>query len=138
MDERRKIYTSVRFLKKNNYQIIKFAISGFLATITNFLLFNFIFLFSNNLLLASSSGYFLGLLISFILSKIWVFKDNSKKIIKSFFIFSLIYLFGGLEMSLLTFHLTNVTDNYIFAWLVGAFVGSLNNYLGSKFFLFEK
>ena len=127
-----------KFFKKNNDQILRFAIAGLIATIVNFLVFNSIFSISNNLLLSSIFGYSFGLLISFIFSKIWVFKNKSKKIIKSLFIFCLIYILGGLEMSFLTFYLTKVLDNYKFAWLVGAFVGSLNNYLGSKYFLFEK
>ena len=61
-----------------------------------------------------------------------------KKIIKSFFIFCLIYFLGGLEMSLIIISLNRLIDNYNIAWLIGAFIGALNNYLGSKYFLFKK
>tara|TARA_B100000161_G_scaffold38657_1_gene23107 strand:+ start:219 stop:635 length:417 start_codon:yes stop_codon:yes gene_type:complete len=135
----RKIFViSHVFLKKNYYQIVRFIISGLIATAVNFMVFNYIFLISDNLFLASSFGYSFGLLMSFIFSKIWVFKDKSQRIIRSFLIFCLIYLLGGLEMSLLTFYLAKIIDNYKFAWLVGASVGSLNNYLGLKYLLFKK
>ena len=84
-------------------------------------------------------GYSIGTLTSFIFAKIWFFRVNSQKqIIKSFFIFCLIYSLGGLEMSLIIFLLSRLIDNYKIAWLFGAFIGALNNYLGSKYFLFKK
>ena len=123
----------------NKYQILRFFISGSLATFINFLAFNSFYLIFKNILFASLFGYSIGLLSSFIFAKIWVFRDNSqKKIIKSFFIFCLIYFLGGLEMSLTIVFLNRLIDNYKIAWLIGAFVGALNNYLGSKYFLFKK
>ena len=81
----------------------------------------------------------MGLLTSFVLAKIWVFRDNSqKKILKSFFIFCIIYFLGGLEMSLIIVYLNQLVNNYNFAWFCGAFVGAVNNYLGSKYLLFKK
>ena len=127
-----------QFLKTNNFQIFKFLVSGVFASAINFITFNFIFILFNNILLASLVGYVLGLLSSFFLAKIWVFKNISKKpVLKSFFIFFLIYLLGGLEMSITIVCLNKLIDNYKIAWLLGAFVGSLNNYLGSKYLLFK-
>ena len=77
----------------NKYQILRFFISGLIATFINFLVFN------------------------------------------SFY---LIYFLGGLEMSLVIIFLSRLIDNYKIAWLIGAFIGALNNYLGSKYFLFKK
>ena len=82
------------------------------------MLFNF-----KNIILSSIFGYSTGLLSSFIFAKIWVFRNNSqKKIIKSFFIFCLIYFLGGLEMSLAIIFLNRLIDNYKIAWLIGAFI----------------
>ncbi len=123
----------------NKYQIFRFFISGLIATFINFLVFNSFYLFFKNIIFASLSGYSAGLLTSFIFAKIWVFRDKSqKKIIKSFFIFCFIYFLGGLEMSLIIIFLSRLIDNYKIAWLLGAFIGALNNYLGSKYFLFKK
>lgn len=127
------------FFESNKYQIFRFIIFGLIATFINFLVFNLFYLISKNIILASLLGYLTGILSSFIFSKIWVFRDNSqKKIIKSFFIFCLIYFLGGLEMSLVIIFLSRLIDNYKIAWLIGAFIGALNNYLGSKYFLFKK
>tara|TARA_Y100000994_G_C15576873_1_gene394899 strand:+ start:248 stop:493 length:246 start_codon:yes stop_codon:yes gene_type:complete len=81
----------------------------------------------------------MGLLTSFVLAKIWVFRDNSqKKILKSFFIFCIIYFLGGLEMSLIIIFLNQLLINHRLSWLCGTFIAALNNYFGSKYFLFKK
>ena len=128
-----------KLFKENKYQIFRFIISGLIASCINFLVFNSFYLILQNIIIASFLGYSTGLSLSFILAKIWVFKDNSKKrIFKSFFIFCLIYILGGLEMSLIIFFLNQLVGNYKLAWLFGAFIAALNNYLGSKYFLFKK
>ena len=50
----------------------------------------------------------------------------------------LIYFFGGIEMSLVIVFMNGIIDNYKIAWLCGAFIGSLNTYLGSKYLSFKK
>ena len=128
-----------KILHANKYQIFRFFISGLIATFINFLVFNSFYLIFKNIIFASLLGYSTGLLTSFIFAKIWVFRVNSQKqIIKSFFIFCLIYFLGGLEMSLIIILLSRLIDNHKIAWLFGAFIGALNNYLGSKYFLFKK
>ena len=131
------------YLKKisqqNKHQIFRFIISGLIATIINFLVFNLFYLLFKNIIFASLLGYSTGLFSSFVLAKFWVFRDNSeKRRFKSFFVFCLIYFLGGLEMSLIIFFLNQLIDNYKVAWLFGAFIGALNNYLGLKYFLFKK
>ncbi len=128
-----------KFSKENKQQIFRFIISGSIATGINFLVFNLFYLIFENIILASLSGYSTGLFASFLLAKIWVFRDNSKKsVFKSFFIFCLIYFLGGLEMSLIIIFLNQFVGNHKVAWLVGATIGALNNFLGSKYFLFNK
>ena len=129
----------IKIYQANKYQIFRFFISGLFATFLNFSVFNSLYLIFKNIIFASLFGYLTGLLSSFIFAKIWVFRDNSQtKIIKSFFIFCLIYFLGGLEMSLIIIFLSRLIDNYNIAWLIGALIGALNNYLGSKYFLFQK
>ena len=125
--------------QENRYQIYRYFISGLIATCINFLAYNSFYLIFKNILFASLLGYSTGLFVSFVLAKIWVFKDNSqKRILKTFFVFCLIYILGGLEMSLIIIFLNQLVGNYKVAWFFGAFVGALNNYLGSKYFLFKK
>ena len=128
-----------RFLKKNNLQILRFILVGSLATGINFLVYTYTYQINNNITFASILGYTTGLLISFIFAKIWVFKKKSKmKIVKSFSIFSLIYLLGGIEMSLIIIFLNDLMNNHKISWFFGAFIGFLNNYLGTKYLLFKK
>ena len=133
------IHILKKISQENRYQILRFIVSGLIASGINFLVFNSFYLIFKNLILASLVGYSIGLLSSFVFAKIWVFKDNSKKrIFKSFYIFCLIYFLGGLEMSLIIIFLNQLVNNYKVSWLFGALIGASNNYLGSKYFLFKK
>ena len=126
-------------MKVNKNQIFRFIISGLISTCVNFFIFSIIYLIFKNIIFASIFGYSMGLITSFVLAKIWVFRDNSqKKILKSFFIFCTIYFLGGLEMSLIIIFLNQLLINHRFSWLCGTFIAALNNYLGSKYFLFKK
>ena len=81
----------------------------------------------------------MGILVSFILAKLWVFKNSSSQpLAKSLFLFYLIYFFGGIEMTLVIVFINQLMENFKIAWLFGALIGSLNNYLGSKYLLFKK
>ena len=128
-----------KFLKRNYQQILRFFVSGVIASGFNFISYWALYLIFKNLLFASISGYCIGILISFIFAKSWVFNNiSTKPLVKSFSFFCLIYFFGGIEMSLVIVFLNRLIDNYKIAWLFGALIGSLNNYLGSKYFSFKK
>ena len=128
-----------KFLRINNQQILRFIFSGLIASSFNFIFYRALYLFFKNILLASIFGYCIGILISFIFAKLWVFKNSaSHPIVKSFSLFCLIYLFGGIEMSLVILFINQLIDNYKIAWLFGAVIGSINNYLGSKYLSFKK
>ena len=128
-----------RFIKKNNLQIVKFVISGLIATLINFLIYNLVFFFFRNLIFASVSGYFFGLIISFLFAKFWVFQNRTeRKFVKSFFIFCSIYLFGALGMSLIVIFFNELFNNHKIAWFFGTLFAAFNNYLGSKYILFER
>ena len=128
-----------KFLKSNNQQILRFFVSGVIASIFNFMSYRALYLIFENILFASISGYFIGIIVSFILSKLWVFKKSSNQpLVKSFSLFCFIYFLGGIEMSLVIVLLNRLIENYKIAWLFGALIGSLNNYLGSKYLTFKK
>ena len=113
--------------------------SGVIASSLNFLSYQTLYLIFKNILFASITGYCIGIVISFIFAKLWVFNNSFRKpLIKSFSLFCLIYIFGGLEMSLVIFFINRLIENYKISWLFGAFIGTLNNYLGSKYLLFKK
>ena len=128
-----------KFLKRNKQQILRFFVSGVIASGFNFISYWALYLIFKNLFFASISGYCIGILISFVFAKSWVFKNiSTQPLVKSFSFFCLIYFFGGIEMSLVIVFLNRLKDNYKIAWLFGALIGSLNNYLGSKYFSFKK
>ena len=128
-----------KFFKRNNKQIFRFLVSGLIASSLNFISYRALYLIFKNILFASISGYCVGILVSFIFAKFWVFKDSSSQpLLKSFSLFCLIYFLGGLEMSLVIVSLNRLIENYKIAWVFGAFIGSLNNFLGSKYFSFKK
>ena len=128
-----------KFLKINNQQILRFIVSGVIASIFNFISYRSLYLIFNNILFASISGYCIGILVSFIFAKSWVFKKrNSQPLVKSLSLFFLIYFLGGITMSLVILFTNQLIDNYKISWLFGALIGSINNYLGSKYLLFKK
>ena len=133
------LFEVYRFVKKNNFQISKFIFSGLIASGFNFLVYISLYLIFKKIVLASFCGYLVGILFSYVLAKLWVFQNKSRQnTLKSFPAFCLIYFLGGIEMSIVIFFLNQFLDSYRIAWLFGAFIGSLNNYLGSKYLLFRK
>jgi putative flippase GtrA len=128
-----------KFFKRNYKQLLRFLVSGLIASSFNFLSYRALYLIFKNILFASISGYLVGILVSFIFAKLWVFRNSSSKpLLKSFSLFCLIYFLGGIEMSLVIVFINSVIENYKIAWVFGAFIGSLNNYLGSKYLSFNK
>ena len=128
-----------KFLKRNNEQILRFFVSGMIASSFNFLTYRTLYLIFKNILFASISGYCIGLVVSFVFAKSWVFKNISTQPLgKSFSFFCFIYFLGGIEMSLVIIFINRLIDNYKIAWLFGALIGSLNNYLGAKYISFKK
>ena len=128
-----------KYLKQNNQQIFKFFVSGVIAASFNFISYRSLYLLLGNILFASLSGYCVGIIVSFIFAKFWVFKKSaSQSLLKSFSLFCGIYCVGGIEMSLVILFFNQFTGNYEIAWLFGAFIATLNNYLGSKYISFKK
>ena len=128
-----------KFFKRNNKQIFRFLVSGIIASSFNFISYRTLYLIFKNILFASISGYCVGVLVSFIFAKSWVFQNSSNQpLLKSFFLFCLIYFLGGIEMSLVIVFLNRLIENYKIAWVFGAIIGSLNNFLGSKYLSFKK
>ena len=128
-----------KFLKRNNKQIFRFLVSGLIASSFNFISYRTLYLIFKNIIFASMVGYCVGILVSFVFAKSWVFKNNtSQPLLKSFALFCFIYFLGGIEMSLAILLFNMLLENYKIAWLFGACIASLNNFLGSKYFSFKK
>ena len=121
------------FIKKNKYQITKFFFIGLLSSLINFLVYFLLYKINFNINVASSAGYLVGLFNSFIFSKIWVFGNlKFKRLNNDLIIFTLIYFFGGIEMTLTINFVISLIDNFQLAWFCGAAIAATNNYLGSR------
>ncbi len=128
----------IRFIRKNKKQILKFAIVGLGSTFLNFAVYSFVYSATNLINLASFLGYLFGLLNSFYFSDKWVFSNSrDKKLNYALFLFLIIYIFGGFEMTLIIYFVNNLVQNHKIAWVCGAFIAAANNYICSKYFLFN-
>ena len=128
----------ISFFNKNKIQILKFSLVGFGSTILNFCVYSIVYNITLRINLASFIGYGFGLLNSFYFSDIWIFtKKRTKRINYALVIFIIIYFVGGLEMTLIINIVDKLIQNHKIAWICGVFVASINNYLCSKYFLFD-
>ena len=104
----------------------------------NFIVYKSIYIFSSNINFSAIFGYFVGLLNSFLFSSKWVFSNyKSINLDKAFLIFTLIYVLGGIEMTITINILYKITEQHIFGWLCGAGLAASNNYLLSKYLIFK-
>ena len=117
---------------------MKFALVGLGSTFLNFCIYSILYHLTFKLSLASFISYFAGLLNSFYFSDKWIFtRSRNKKTNYLLFLFIVVYFLGGLEMALIINFLDKLIQNYRIAWICGAFVAALNNYLCIKYLLFE-
>ena len=128
----------IRFFNKNKIQIFKFAVVGLVSNVLNFCIYSIIYNLTSGINQASFIGYTCGLLNSFYFSDNWVFRRSKNKKTKyTIFLFILVYLLGGLEMTFLINIVDKLIQNHKIAWICGAFVAAMNNYLCSKYLLFD-
>ena len=120
-------------------EIKRFILVGFGSNALNFLVYILLYRLSATIWIASSLGYIAGLSNSFYFGKVWVF--NSERVVfKDVIIkFILVYGFGGIGMVIIITILESQTVmDYRIIWFFGALFAFLNNYLGSKIFVFPK
>ena len=119
-------------------KLSRFIAVGFLSAFINYLAFNITYTFSGNIVLSSYLGYFLGLINSFIFGKKWVFNVQTKISFLKKILYLLVYLLGGTIMSYIIFKLQGFGINYKLAWFIGANFSFANNFLCSKYIIFNK
>ena len=128
----------IRFLKRNKVQILKFVVVGLGSSIINFCFYSIVYSLNLGINLASLIGYICGLLNSFYFSDTWVFsRSRNKKNKYALILFFVIYFVGGLEMTLIINIVDKFIQNHTIAWICGAFFAAMNNYLCSKYLLFD-
>ena len=121
-----------------NRQFSRFIIIGIFSTSINYLFYLLSFRFSSNILVSSSIGYSSGILNSYILGKRWVFKSKRNSTIYSILKFLCVYITGGIVMTLIINFLFNNGVEYRIAWCIGISYSILNNFLGSKYLVFDE
>tara|TARA_B100002003_G_scaffold30131_1_gene25049 strand:+ start:111 stop:383 length:273 start_codon:yes stop_codon:yes gene_type:complete len=88
---------------------------------------------------SSVVGYSLGVLSSYYFGKVWVFESEQVFKLSEMFKFMVIYIIGGLGMTLIIIWLNqDLNINYQVSWIGGAIFAIINNYLGSKYIVFKK
>jgi putative flippase GtrA len=119
----------------------KFILTGVGSNLVNFAFYFIFFSLGISVFFSSIYGYSMGLIVSYYLSKNWVFKtrktshSNTLGIIK----FVIVYSIGGLGMSFIISWLVNTTNfDYRMSWLAGAVFAVINNFFGLKYFVFHE
>ncbi len=111
---------------------------GVFSSILNFLVYKSTYIVTSNINLSSFLGYCIGLINSFLYSNKWVFSSKRyTKLDKAFIMFILIYALGGIEMTVTINVLYQLRVNHVFAWLCGACLAAINNFLFSKYLIFK-
>ena len=117
---------------------MKFGLVGLGSTFLNFCVYSIVYQLTLTINLASFLGYFSGLFTTFYFSNNWTFsKARYKNLSYTLFLFVFIYFMGGLEMTLIINIVDKLIQNHRIAWICGAFVAAMNNYVGSKYLLFH-
>jgi len=119
-------------------QFIKFCMVGGVSTIFNYALFFVLFTFGVHYLIASGSGYILGVFLGFLLNKRFTFESTSKRYDFEFFKYILVY---GISLFIGLGFLRLLVSLGISVLLANAFTIALTtttNFLGSRFFVFER
>ena len=119
-------------------QFFRFLIIGFISTGLNFVVYNFLFLINLNIIICSIIGYFTGIINSYWFGKKWVFMNSSSKNYNLIAKFVVVYFLGGLIMTIIVYQLNRLNFEYRISWFLGLCISLLNNFLGSKFFVFKK
>ena len=124
------------FLTDNTFK--RFAIIGIVSNILNFTFYTLIFLIFSNIVVSSVVGYSLGVLSSYYFGKVWVFESGQAFKLSEMFKFMVIYIIGGLGMTLIIIWLNqDLNIGYQVSWIGGAIFAIINNYLGSKYIVFK-
>ena len=121
-----------------NRQFLRFIIVGLLSTFINYLFYVFIFKITSNIIFSSTIGYTSGILNSYLLGKKWVFKSKKKSHFKNISKFLLVYFIGGIFMTIIIKFFYANGYEYRIAWCFGMVYSIINNFLGSKFFVFDQ
>jgi putative flippase GtrA len=116
---------------------VKFILSGLLSNAVNWIFYFLMIMSSFPVSYSVATGYILGVTISYVLAKIYVF-DTSKLDFWTYKTlgFMIVYMFGSILMvSLVSFLYNNIGLGPSVSWVLAAVPTAIFNYLGSKHFI---
>ena len=119
-------------------EFLRFAITGVVSNLINFFIYTSIYSFFGSIVTASSLGYLVGLGYSYLLGRAWVFTSTGRVTSNEILMFLLVYALGGFGMvAIIYFSEASLGLDHRLCWLLGATFAVLNNFLGSKFLVFN-
>lgn len=119
--------------------LIRYLIVGVGSNLLNFALYSIAFLLNIPLLLASGLGYSGGLFCSYHFGRTWVFEQRFAITSRNIIRFIGVYLIGGIGMvALIEVTFKKFEFDYRVSWIFGAIFALVNNFLGLKFFVFNR
>ena len=119
-------------------EFLRLIITGVVSNLINFVIYTLLYIFFGSILAASSFGYLGGLGYSYLLGRMWVFSPSLRMNSKEFLMFFLVYAVGGIGMvTIIHFSEAILSFDYRVCWLIGAVFAVLNNFIGSKFLVFN-
>ena len=119
-------------------QIAKFIFTGLISTLISYCLYIYIYKKFDAIILGSSIGYVVGLINSYLLGKIWVFKSRTRHNLRSSLSFLLVYGIGGFGQAVIIYLLNKLNFAMNISWIIGMSFSVVNNFLGSKYIVFKR
>jgi putative flippase GtrA len=119
-------------------QVFRFSLTGLLSTLINFIIYILVYSIFESLIVASIFGYSVGLINTYFMGRSWVFNVARKVYFNEILIFLAIYIAGGMGMTaIIYFSDLYFLFDYRVSWCLGAIYAVVNNFIGSKFFVFK-
>ena len=126
----------LNIFKKQDVQ--RFLLMGLLSNAINFFVYYALVNINISLSLSSILGYLSGLVCSYHLGRVWVFGHIFKVTQKKVMLFISVYTLGSIWMiGTINILVVNFGFDFKLAWFFGAVIAIVNNFLGSKFFVFK-
>lgn len=118
-------------------EITHFIIGGGSAVLIDFIIYKLLLLSSVDIFIAKSFSFFCGATVGFIINKLWTFQSSEfkKKEIRNYII---LYLCSATINALINKVTILAMGIEIVAFLLATMVSTIINFLGQKYFVFEK
>ena len=122
-----------------NLELIRYLFVGVGSNVINFVVYLIFCTIGVSLFMSSLTGYAVGLFVSYHFGRIWVFGKKFDISKQNLIRFAAVYAIGGLGMSALIELLDKTAGlDYRISWIFGACFAVVNNFVGLKYFVFNK